>query len=206
MKVKNDRLVVFNKSYILESADKLFVAQGLKNTSMDQIARAAKLTKPTLYAYFKDKDEIYYSLVCDFMKNVLDIINYKKSYSYFDKAFYGMGEELLALAQKYPQYFDGMVGYINVDIDKDGTPQIYRDIYLLGNEINEALFLLAKMGKEMGEIDPDVDEDMLIFYLWGALSGIIQMYHSKDEYLKVIQLDKNELLNFSLSRLLKSCK
>lgn len=202
MKVKNDRLVAFNKNYILESADKLFVAQGLNNTSMDQIAREAKLTKPTLYAYFKDKDEIYSTLVFDFMKNVLDIINYRKSYPFFDMAFHEIGEELLALALKYPLYFDGMVGYLNVEIEKDNTPQIYSDIYLVGNEINEALFILVKMGKETGEISTDKDEDMLIFFLWGAIIGIIKMCLSRNENIK----DKKELLHFSWARLLQSCK
>ena len=92
MKVKNDRLVAFNKNYILESADKLFVAQGLNNTSMDQIAREAKLTKPTLVIL-----RIRWNIVpgFDFMKNVLDIIN-TVNHTLFRYGFREIGEELLA--------------------------------------------------------------------------------------------------------------
>ncbi|WP_224703949.1 TetR/AcrR family transcriptional regulator [Devosia aquimaris] len=48
---------------ILEAAREQFLIHGLRATSMEAIARAAGVAKPTLYAYFPDKDAIFLAIV-----------------------------------------------------------------------------------------------------------------------------------------------
>ncbi len=48
---------------IAEAATRLFMAQGYAAVSMDAIARAAGVSKATLYAYFASKDRLFASLV-----------------------------------------------------------------------------------------------------------------------------------------------
>ena len=48
---------------ILEAASALFLKHGLRGTSMEAIARAAGVAKPTLYAYFPDKAAVFSTLV-----------------------------------------------------------------------------------------------------------------------------------------------
>lgn len=48
---------------ILEAARGLFERYGFKKTTMDEIARAAGITKPTIYTYFKGKKDILVGLV-----------------------------------------------------------------------------------------------------------------------------------------------
>lgn len=43
---------------IIEAARKLFYKYGFKRVSVDEIAKEAKITKRTLYKYFKSKEEI----------------------------------------------------------------------------------------------------------------------------------------------------
>lgn len=47
---------------ILTAAEDLFLRNGLRATSMEAIARAAGVAKPTLYAYFRDKDVVFATL------------------------------------------------------------------------------------------------------------------------------------------------
>jgi AcrR family transcriptional regulator len=47
---------------ILAEARKLFSEKGVKETSMSQIARACRLTKATLYHYFKSKETILHGI------------------------------------------------------------------------------------------------------------------------------------------------
>lgn len=51
------------RSAILEAARGLFQRYGYKKTTMDEIARAAGITKPTVYAYFGGKKDILVALV-----------------------------------------------------------------------------------------------------------------------------------------------
>jgi len=48
---------------ILSAAQELLLKNGLRGTSMEAIARQARIAKPTLYAYFPDKAAIFKTLV-----------------------------------------------------------------------------------------------------------------------------------------------
>jgi AcrR family transcriptional regulator len=56
---------------VTEAAAKLFSTRGFLETSMDDIARAAHLSKGGMYHYFKSKTEILFAIVSEFMDNVL---------------------------------------------------------------------------------------------------------------------------------------
>lgn len=51
--------------HILDSARALFLEQGFDTTSVDAIARHARVSKATLYAHFADKDDLLLALVDD---------------------------------------------------------------------------------------------------------------------------------------------
>jgi len=48
---------------ILAGAMTVFTTQGYTAASMDRIAKAAKVSKPTLYKYFQDKEGLFFALV-----------------------------------------------------------------------------------------------------------------------------------------------
>lgn len=62
----------FRRADILEAARSLFVRCGYKKTTMEDIARAAGITKPTIYTYFEGKKDIMMSLVEWEAEQVLD--------------------------------------------------------------------------------------------------------------------------------------
>jgi AcrR family transcriptional regulator len=47
------------RTLILTAADGLLMKHGLRGTSMEAIAKAAGIAKPTLYAYFPDKQAVF---------------------------------------------------------------------------------------------------------------------------------------------------
>lgn len=52
------------RGQILQRAAELFARSGYASTSMNQVAEACGLSKPTLYHYFRDKDALLVS-ICD---------------------------------------------------------------------------------------------------------------------------------------------
>lgn len=48
---------------VLEAAAELFMAHGYEKVSMDAVARAAGVSKATLYAHFSSKDQLFASIV-----------------------------------------------------------------------------------------------------------------------------------------------
>src|SRR5262245_20089706 len=48
---------------IVEGARRIFLAQGFDAASMNDIAKAAGVSKGTLYVYFQDKEELFAAIV-----------------------------------------------------------------------------------------------------------------------------------------------
>jgi TetR/AcrR family transcriptional regulator len=57
---RKERERAARREEIIDAAEALFAAQGFENTTMDEIAERAEFGKPTLYSYFKSKDEILF--------------------------------------------------------------------------------------------------------------------------------------------------
>src|SRR5215470_3506409 len=51
------------REQILEGARRVFLGQGFDAASMGEIARAAGVSKGTLYVYFKNKEDLFESIV-----------------------------------------------------------------------------------------------------------------------------------------------
>lgn len=62
--------VVDKRRRILDAARALILRNGRRGTSMEAIAAAAHIAKPTLYAYFRDKDAVFEAIVGDLIATV----------------------------------------------------------------------------------------------------------------------------------------
>jgi AcrR family transcriptional regulator len=60
------------KNFILDKSEELFVEHGYGETSMDMIARACDVSKPTLYNYFESKHELFDQLSRRVMTGILE--------------------------------------------------------------------------------------------------------------------------------------
>ncbi|MBQ0138096.1 MAG: TetR/AcrR family transcriptional regulator [Kurthia sp.] len=56
------------KVRILQTATKLFIEQGYKNASMDEVALRTNVTKATVYYYYKTKAELFTAAIVGLMK------------------------------------------------------------------------------------------------------------------------------------------
>ncbi len=59
---------VLKKEEIVGAARKLFTQYGYKKVTMDEIAKEAGVTKKTVYAYFKDKEELFRYFILEEME------------------------------------------------------------------------------------------------------------------------------------------
>ena len=64
-----------SKQLLLEKAIELFSTHGYHETKISDIVKAANLTQPTFYLYFKSKDKLFYDLNEEFKKNLLSIFS-----------------------------------------------------------------------------------------------------------------------------------
>ena len=207
MNTRTQRTIAFNRRNILDAADKLFCKNGVEKTTMEQLAAEAGYSKPTLYGYFKDKDEVYFALVLEFMeKIVVKVDKAIDEQNVFSDIFTKICQDVFRLATRYPLYFEGLIGTINVNIKADDTPQIYKDIYRLGEVLNEKLLNILQQGKDEGVINTALDNSAILLFVWSSVAGIIRMTNHKKDYLKMLQLNEKDFSAFCFERLLCACK
>jgi AcrR family transcriptional regulator len=53
---------------VIQAADRLWSERGLRGASLDDIARAASVTKPAIYYYFADKSALFTEVVCSVLE------------------------------------------------------------------------------------------------------------------------------------------
>ena len=53
---------------VLQAADRLWSDRGVRGASLDDIAREASVTKPTVYYYFADKSALYTAVICSVLE------------------------------------------------------------------------------------------------------------------------------------------
>ncbi|MDR0646206.1 MAG: TetR/AcrR family transcriptional regulator [Elusimicrobiota bacterium] len=71
---------------IINCAFDLFARKGIEKTSMREIAQDAGLTKPVIYYYFKDKDELCFEIIRNFIEmNERKILEFTKENPELDK-------------------------------------------------------------------------------------------------------------------------
>lgn len=207
MNTRTERTIAFNRRNILDAADKLFCKYGVDKTTMEQIAAEAGYSKPTLYGYFKDKDEVYFALVLEFIQKIVGKVNDAiEARAPFAETFMKICQDVFRLATRYPLYFEGFIGNINVNVQASDTPQIYKDIYCLGEELNQKLIGVLQQGKAENVVNNAFNNAEILYFIWSAVSGNIRMINNKKEYLKMLKLNEKDFSVFCFERLLCACR
>ena len=95
---KSDVVATFRRVQILEAARRSFARHGLNATTVDHIAKAAKLAKGTVYLYYRSKDEI----LCHALEEELDALE-RETVPVIAAAAH--------FEDKLRQFLGGMLGY-----------------------------------------------------------------------------------------------
>ena len=90
------RLSPERRARIVDAARHLILRHGLRATTMEAVAREAKIAKPTLYGYFPDKEAVFAAIIQLLASDIT---------AAFDAALHGEGDVVArigaALAAKY---------------------------------------------------------------------------------------------------------
>lgn len=96
------------RELILEAARKLFLAQGFDKTSIRNIAEAIEYSPATIYLYYKDKNELLYSLhEAGFRKMMEEFSIVTTVQDPFEKLV-AIGNQYLKFAIENPELYDLM--------------------------------------------------------------------------------------------------
>lgn len=158
------------KYKVLTAAAELISIQGYHNVSVREICEAAGVTKPVLYYYFKDKEDVLSELIKEGnlrFKELLDI-NVKPEKS-LEKKLHGLFKAYLKYTEIYPHLIR-----ISIIVQLSPLPEKIKSLSTKkSNEIIEYVSALFVQGKKEKLFPEDADLEMLTYSLMAPFGVII---------------------------------
>jgi TetR/AcrR family transcriptional regulator len=159
----------------IAQALRVFGRQGFKSTSLDEIAAALNVTKPALYYYFKDKQELLHEchkLSMDMGDQSLDA----------GVAAGGTGlEKILKFVYSYVTALTGELGASSVLDELDALkPEDRRLVIRRRRAFDRRLRALVEEGISDGSVRA-CDSKIVVFWFMGAIHGIPSWFRSNGE-------------------------
>lgn len=157
------------------TAARAFRERGYHNTSLDDIASELNVTKPTVYHYVENKEQLLFECFRAGLKLIMHGIEEQKDSTATAR------ERLAAVIGRYAEAITSDFGWCMVQAEnQDLSPAMSRKVKALKSEIDQALRTLIRAGLADGSIRP-CDEKMTAFALAGALNWIAHWYRSDDQ-------------------------
>jgi len=167
-KARGDRAI--KREAVIHAAARQFNARGFHNTSLDDIARALEVTKPTLYYYVESKEQLLFECFRAGLEPIRQAIREAGSNGQPAR------ERLHTVLLRYAQAIASEFGWCMVRAeDQDLGSQMQSHVKALKSEIDQGIRRLIREGIHDGSIGA-CDPKMTAFALAGALNWIAHWY------------------------------
>ena len=134
---------------ILDTAKKMFGRYGLQKTTLDEIARMARVAKATIYNYFGSKDCVYLEVLRRETNEIVEKISFSVDQEVL------AGDKLVAFARAKFRYMRQAVNILN--LDREGIEKLMPSAEGIRNELFEQevniIHSILKQGVQKGVFD-----------------------------------------------------
>jgi AcrR family transcriptional regulator len=155
---------------VIHAAARAFNRKGYHNTSLDDIAAALEVTKPTVYYYVSNKEQLLFECF------VAGIEGIRAAFREARALEAPARQRLKAVLRRYGAAVASEFGWCMVRAeDQDLSPDMSAHIKAMKSEIDQGIRRLLREGIQDGSIHP-CDPKMTAFALAGALNWIAHWY------------------------------
>ena len=192
---RKEREKLQRRNDIIEAAQKTFFSKGYENSTMDDVAETAELSKGTLYLYFDSKEELFYEIAKRGEKILEDyFLRAIKNKKNGLKKVRAIGEAFVKFFKDHNEFHEAML-YSHSKKEYDEEHE------LKDRDQNENSVFIQSIieGINDGSIRNDIDPVITSFILWGQTMGVLQLISSKGGMIESKTKIKSEkLLEHSL--------
>ena len=155
---------------VILAAARAFKARGYHNTTLDDIAAHLNVTKPTIYYYVTNKEQILFECFSVGLGQITAAL------SELAESQASGREKLLSLMRRYAATMATEFGWCMVRVEEqDLSPAMSKRIKQLKSEIDQGIRKLLIQGMEDGSIRK-CDAKMAAFAIAGALNWVGHWY------------------------------
>lgn len=178
-KERKEREKERRRNTIIDAAERVIFSKGLEQATMTEIARAAELSKGTLYLYFKNKDELYMAIT----QRGSNILNERMAQLFTGdhsgiELIRMMGETYIDFVQNNPGYYNAFAHYEALkDADKLKSSEVAQTCEQNRREAMSLMVRALQIGMQDGTIIDSYDPRELAVLIWASTRGIIMVNH-----------------------------
>jgi AcrR family transcriptional regulator len=182
---------------IITAAEKVFFKKGIDNSTMDDVAEQAELSKATLYLYFSSKDEIYSAIFSKSQKKLFKMIknatdnltDTREKITEFISAF-------ISFQKKNPDYFEAFFYFLTRDIKFSEKDCYVEERKSSGKEFLSDWVDLVQKGKKEKLIREDLNAIPVAIILWMQLIGFLKIYPKlQKNFQKEFNVSEDQIFN-----------
>lgn len=180
------------RTFIIEKAKAVFEAKGYSGTTIEDIAAAAEVSKPTLYNYFSGKDDIFRAAVEAVNTELNELI---KPILADDKPFPQRLKQLVSSLLTHVSANRGILKMVVYEsrmfiealekMDSEGFERLMDG----KRERISVMKNFIEIGRQAGSIRDDIPVDMLAYFLGGIIGEYALGHIMIDEKTAAIDLE-----------------
>ncbi len=182
---------------ILRAAEQLILAKGFSETSVDDIAAKADVSKGAVYLHYRTKDDIYFSIATKALTIMRDMfLKAAKQEAIGLEKFKAIGYSFYEYTKKYPDYAN-----ILYDVSAPKPCHLLASeehCQSLSDEIGQIMISSIELGKKDESIRPDVDPMAAAIIISSSLQGLLKTVLSNRERMDEMGMDERYLVEYSI--------
>lgn len=187
---------------IIRAAEKIFFSKGFDQSTMDDVAKEAELSKGTLYLYFRSKVDLHWAITEKGMELLSGL--FTKSIEPSSTGLENLqkiGDIFIRFTEEHPKYFDSMLFFEGKDIEKLHFGKTIIRNWFQDSPIKK-LYEVVESGMEDGSIRSDLTISALANTLWAQTVGVLQVIRNKKEVFDLLSIPTSELIRCHFELLL----
>lgn len=159
---------------VILTAARCFRERGYHNTSIDDVARTLNVTKPTVYHYVENKEQLLFECFHAGLRQI------KEAFEEIEDSNATALERLSSVMTRYAEAITSDFGWCMVQAEnQDLSAAMSKKVRALKSEIDQGLRRLIKEGALDGSIRK-CDAKITAFALAGAMNWIAYWYRSDE--------------------------
>ncbi len=182
-------------SAILDAAESVFFAKGFENSTMDDVAAQAELSKGCVYNYFKNKNELCIGIVERGVKLAYHMIKaaVENCYGGTPELIQAAADGFLEFSLQHPKYYCALQSYRH-HRGGCGVDSSYLNLVIEDNAKVTKIFAdMIAQGQINGTLRQDVEPKKIAAAIWGDFDGMLPGFQlnsekAADSYYLVVSL------------------
>jgi AcrR family transcriptional regulator len=184
---------------ILAAAQQIFLAKGVDQTTIEDIAERAELSKGAIYLYFQSKEEIYISVLVrglELLYARLQSIKENLATTAADVLMYAVRDVYFQFYQEYPEFLYMNSLFHHGRIKEKLNPLVWALTNQIAKKCLQVLSDIIQAGITAG-LFRAVDCWKAANSFWGAATGVMDLFDDC-EHQEMVKLAPKETLDFTM--------